>query len=600
MNKNKREVGVIRLFNLAEKKKIYLVFSAILSILGAIFMLTPYYAIYKILAELLINSSRFSKEIGSLCIDYAINGFIGLAVGYVFVYFSGFLSHVAAYRVLYEIRIKIVNHIGKLPLGFFNENSTGKIRKIISLDVEKIELFIAHQLPDLMTAISMTLIMIIIMFFVNPILAVATIIPVIIAFASQFSMMMGKKAKEGLKEYSDALESISASSIQYVNGMPSIKMFGQTVKSFRNFFETMTTFRDSCIRFTDNFQNGYVTFKVILMALECFIFPVGLFILSRNPSNINFTIEFIFFLIFVSGLASSIMRISSLANNVNAISEGVRRIDDILNLDALVEVDEFMVNDDLKNDIEFKNVYFSYDKKTDVLKNINFTAKEGTITALVGPSGSGKSTIAQLIPRFWDIEKGEILIGGVNIKKHNMEDLMDKISFVFQDSYLFSDSIYNNILIGNPDATYEEVVKVAEAAQCHKFIDELPQGFETKIGNGGVYLSGGEKQRISVARALLKNAPILILDEATAYADPENEYDMQLALSELIKDKTVIIIAHRLATIQNSDQIIVIKEGKIVERGKHNELLNIEGVYCSMWNSSQKSTQWKMSNRRED
>ncbi len=590
---NQDKQGISRLLEIAGEKKRLLFFSCVLAVISSVFMMTPFLALYNILAELLSHAANITAIDAASCIRWAVYGIVGLAISYVFMYFGGMGTHIAAYRILCGIRIRITNHIGELPLGYFNRNATGKIKKIINMDVEKIELFIAHQLPDLVSAVSMILLMIAIMFSIDWRLALATVIPAVIAFFAQYSMMMGKRSRKELVTYANALENIGASSVQYVRGMPSIKIFGQTVRSFRKFHDTMIAFRDSCIRFTDNFQNGYVSFKVILMALECFVFPIGLILLSRDAGSIEFAVTFIFFLIFSGALAAPIMRISTLANNVNVISEGVRRIDAILKEKPISAPTKPQKPNG--NDIVFEDVSFSYDGENDVLKQVSFTAKTGTITALVGPSGSGKSTIAQLIPRFWDVGEGAILIGGVDIRHMEMSELMNRVSFVFQDTHLFEDTLYNNILIGNPAASHEEVINAAKAAQCHEFIEATPQGYETHIGGGsGIHLSGGEEQRVAVARAILKNAPILVLDEATAYADPENEYEMQIALQHLIQEKTVLIIAHRLSTIQGADQILVVDDGRIVERGTHVNLLDRDGLYHQMWRAGLYSASWKV------
>ncbi len=470
----------------------------------------------------------------------------------------------------------------------------------MELDVERIELFIAHQLPDLVNAVVMVIAVVVMMFFLNPWLALACIIPMILGFAGQYSMMAGKKAQEGMKQYLDALEDINSSSIQYVRGMPSIKIFGQTVHSFRKFYKDMIKYRDFSVKYTDNFQNGHVAFKVILLSLVTFIFPVGLFFISGDPSNMAFAIVLIFFLVLAPGFAVPMFKLNTLASNLNVIMEGVKRIDEIFEEVPVPQPESPQRPSSF--DIHFEHVSFSYDGADgiEVLKDIEFTASQGEITALVGPSGSGKSTIAQLIPRFWDVEKGNIKIGGINIRNIQVEDLMDLMSFVFQDTFLFSDTLFNNILVGKPTASKEDVIAAAKTAQCHDFIENLPNGYDTLIGEGGVYLSGGEEQRVSVARAILKNAPILILDEATAYADPENEYQMQLALKELIRNKTVLIIAHRLATIREANQIIVLEKGKINDRGKHKELISHSGLYRKMWDAHMASATWQISENRKE
>lgn len=595
----RKKQGIARLLELAGEKKSLLVWSGILSAGSVLMMLVPYLAVYFVMAELLRHASDISGVNAPFVIRWAVLGAAGMAVGYFLMYVGGMCSHIAAFRILYSIRVKLSEHIGRLPLGYFNQNATGKIKKNVELDVERIELFIAHQLPDLISTAVVIAAMVVTMFSLNVWLALACVIPMLIGFACQFSMMAGQKAKAGLKEYFDALENINTSAIQYVRGMPSIKIFGQTVRSFRKFNDDIIRYRDFSLKYTDNFQNGYVSFKVILLSMVTFFLPMGLFFMSGDPDNAAFAATLMFFLVLAPGISTPIFKLNSLASTLIVIVEGVRRIDGILAEQAIPE--PAMSRRPSFYDVQFHEVSFSYDGPhgVDVLHDISFTARQGEITALVGPSGSGKSTIAQLIPRFWDVRQGSITIGGVDIRDMTTSDLMDAMSFVFQDTFLFSDTVYNNIAAGRPTATREEVYAAARAAQCHMFIEQLPHGYDTLIGEGGVYLSGGEEQRVSVARAILKNAPILVLDEATAYADPENEYHMQLALRELIKGKTVLIIAHRLTTICEAEQIIVLNDGRINDSGTHHELIARGGLYHIMWEACMMSVQWQIDHVQE-
>jgi len=390
---------------------------------------------------------------------------------------------------------------------------------------------------------------------------------------------------------------MSASAVQYVRGMPVVKIFGQTVASFRQFSQSIYAFKKYALHVCDTYQPGMVWFTVLLNSIVTFILPVGLLLLSREPGNVVLAGVYLFFIILGPGVAAPFHKLTFLASNTREIDEGVSRLDAIFEEKPVPE--PVIPQSPHKHDIRFEHVSFSYENtkettRTEALKDISFTAHAGEITALVGPSGSGKSTIANLIPRFWDVTQGAIKIGGINIREIATGQLMDRVSFVFQDSFLFFDTLYENIRVGKPDATEEEVHAAARAAQCDEFIGRLPQGYQTLIGEGGVYLSGGEEQRVSVARAILKNSPILVLDEATAFADPENEYKMQLALQELIKDKTVIIIAHRLSSIISANQIIVLKEGEIVQKGVHAELSRKEGVYKKMWDAYTDAFQWTL------
>lgn len=594
-----KKSGIPRLLELAGEKKSLLVWGCILSTLSVFFQIIPFWAVYNIMAELLQNAADFSKADTSFMLSWAVKGILGLLLAYAFMYFGGMLGHTAAYRTLYGIRVRLSNHISELPLGWFNRNAIGKVKQIAEQDVEQIEKFIAHQLPDMVNTIVLLLVMVVIMFGLNPWLALACIIPIIIGFTAQFSMMFGKKAQEGLSEYYDALENISTSSVQYVRGMPSIKIFGQTVHSFRKFYQDIMSYRDFSTKYADNYEPTYCLFRVLVLSLATFIFAIGIFLFSGDPRNMAFAITLLFFLIFAPGISTPVFKFNSFGSSMNNITEGVRRIDEIMSEIPIQEPTDGKKPQGYE--ITFEHVSFSYEGKDSalVLKDVSFRAEQGQITALVGPSGSGKSTIAQLIPRFWDVGTGQIKIGGVDIRDMKTEDLMASMSFVFQDSFLFSDTLYNNIAIGKPGATKEEVYTAAKAAQCHEFIEKLPQGYDTLIGEGGVYLSGGEEQRVSVARAILKNAPILILDEATAYADPENEFQMQLALQELIKNKTVLIIAHRLITIKNANKILVIKNGQIENAGAHEFLLQNSETYSAMWKAYTVSSDWQITAKKE-
>ena len=548
-----KKSGIPRLLELAGEKKSLLVWGCILSTLSVFFQIIPFWAVYNIMAELLQNAADFSKADTSFMLSWAVKGILGLLLAYAFA----------------------------------------------KQDVEQIEKFIAHQLPDMVNTIVLLLVMVVIMFGLNPWLALACIIPIIIGFTAQFSMMFGKKAQEGLSEYYDALENISTSSVQYVRGMPSIKIFGQTVHSFRKFYQDIMSYRDFSTKYADNYEPTYCLFRVLVLSLATFIFAIGIFLFSGDPQNMAFAITLLFFLIFAPGISTPVFKFNSFGSSMNNITEGVRRIDEIMSEIPIQEPTDGKKPQGYE--ITFEHVSFSYEGKDSalVLKDVSFRAEQGQITALVGPSGSGKSTIAQLIPRFWDVGTGQIKIGGVDIRDMKTEDLMASMSFVFQDSFLFSDTLYNNIAIGKPGATKEEVYTAAKAAQCHEFIEKLPQGYDTLIGEGGVYLSGGEEQRVSVARAILKNAPILILDEATAYADPENEFQMQLALQELIKNKTVLIIAHRLITIKNANKILVIKNGQIENAGAHEFLLQNSETYSAMWKAYTVSSDWQITAKKE-
>lgn len=593
----KKKKGLPRLFEIAGEKKGLLILAGVLSALSACCMLIPYLAVYQVLNNLLENAGEINNVDKEYLTDWGWIAFAGLIGGLLLLYGALMSSHMAAFRILYGLRVRLSEHIGRLPLGYLNNSSTGAIKKALEQNVEKIELFIAHTIPDLVNAAATVAVMFVLFFSLNGWMAAACLLAIVISILVQFSLMFGRKSKDFFRQYFDASEQMSASAVQYVRGMPVVKIFGQTVASFRQFSQSIYAFKKYALHVCDTYQPGMVWFTVLLNSIVTFILPVGLLLLSREPGNVVLAGVYLFFIILGPGVAAPFHKLTFLASNTREIDEGVSRLDAIFEEKPVPE--PVIPQSPHKHDIRFEHVSFSYENtkettRTEALKDISFTAHAGEITALVGPSGSGKSTIANLIPRFWDVTQGAIKIGGINIREIATGQLMDRVSFVFQDSFLFFDTLYENIRVGKPDATEEEVHAAARAAQCDEFIGRLPQGYQTLIGEGGVYLSGGEEQRVSVARAILKNSPILVLDEATAFADPENEYKMQLALQELIKDKTVIIIAHRLSSIISANQIIVLKEGEIVQKGVHAELIRKEGVYKKMWDAYTDAFQWTL------
>ena len=593
----KKKKGLPRLFEIAGEKKGLLILAGVLSALSACCMLIPYLAVYQVLNNLLENAGEINNVDKEYLTDWGWIAFAGLIGGLLLLYGALMSSHMAAFRILYGLRVRLSEHIGRLPLGYLNNSSTGAIKKALEQNVEKIELFIAHTIPDLVNAAATVAVMFVLFFSLNGWMAAACLLAIVISILVQFSLMFGRKSKDFFRQYFDTSEQMSASAVQYVRGMPVVKIFGQTVASFRQFSQSIYAFKKYALHVCDTYQPGMVWFTVLLNSIVTFILPVGLLLLSREPGNVVLAGVYLFFIILGPGVAAPFHKLTFLASNTREIDEGVSRLDAIFEEKPVPE--PVIPQSPHKHDIRFEHVSFSYENtkettRTEALKDISFTAHAGEITALVGPSGSGKSTIANLIPRFWDVTQGAIKIGGINIREIATEQLMDRVSFVFQDSFLFFDTLYENIRVGKPDATEEEVHAAARAAQCDEFIGRLPQGYQTLIGEGGVYLSGGEEQRVSVARAILKNSPILVLDEATAFADPENEYKMQLALQELIKDKTVIIIAHRLSSIISANQIIVLKEGEIVQKGVHAELSRKERVYKKMWDAYTDAFQWTL------
>lgn len=591
--KEQTKQGVFRLIELSGQTSNAMAGNVLLSSVGAVLQLAPYLAVYQVMAELLHQAADGGTPLHTvLMVRWAVYGLLGLIAGYGFTYAGGILAHNFAYRTLCGIRLNVAEHIGKLSLGFLNGNSVGKIKQVLDADVEQVEAFLAHQFPDLVSTLVMLAALFVTMFFLNVWMALACMVPIAAGFLFQFAVMMKIMKNGGLKENFDALEHISSSSLQYVKGMPSIKIFGQTVQSFRRFYQEIINYRDFATKMTEQVRPGYVRFRVLVLSTATFIVPVGLILFLRNPDDTAFAATFLFFLILGPGAAAPTLKLRSFAESMNTIKEGVSRVEEILNQPVLAEPSS--PKTPTAHDVIFEHVHFSYDQSDPILKDVSFVARQGEITALVGPSGAGKSTIAELIPRFWDTVSGRILIGGVDIREIPVRNLMEQMSFVFQDSFLFSDTVYHNIALGSPSASKGEVIAAAKAAQCHDFVMALPKGYDTEIGENGVPLSGGEEQRVSIARAILKNAPILIMDEASAYADAENEHALQLALARLIENKTVIMVAHRLATICNANQILVVKDGKITECGTHSQLLNGHGLYSRMWETGMGASTWEI------
>ena len=597
MEKSKKKKGLSRLFEIAGQRKGLLILAGLLSAGSAVCMLVPYWAVYEILKELLSNGSNLSALDGTDMMRWGWIAFGGLVGGLILLYAALMSSHVAAFRILCGLRVRLSEHIGKLPLGYLNNTSTGAIKKTMDQNIEKIEGFIAHTIPDLVNVMATVVVMLVIFFSLDVWLTVVCLAVVVLSLFLQFSNFMGKRAREFMGIYYDAQEKMSASAVQYVRGMPVVKIFGQSVRSFRQFNAEIQAYKTFALKCCDTYQNGMIAFTVLLNSMVTFILPMGILLMQASPQSLSLAVVWLFFIIMGPGMASPVYKLTFLGGNTRDIDEGVNRIDRILEKKPVPEPVHPQVP--AAYDVEFRHVSFSYENteqgtRTEALRDVSFIAPQGKITALVGPSGSGKSTVANLIPRFWDVEQGEILIGGVNIRQIATEKLMDMVSFVFQDTFLFYDTLYENIAVGSPTATREKVIAAAKAAQCHDFIERLPQGYDTRIGDKGVYLSGGEAQRICVARAILKNAPILVLDEATAFADPENEYKMQMALQSLIKDKTVIVIAHRLSSVVSAGRIIVMKEGRMAQCGKHEVLSVTEGVYKNMWDAYTSAYHWTL------
>lgn len=588
MKEKKRSIGDIVAYS--DTKKGGLIAGIFFVCIGTILSIFPIVAIYHIIKILLSTNSS-----DTIIITYSLYGIIAVIMAYIFTYIGSILCHKFSYKLITDLKKKIVSHIGSLPLGFFTGNSKAKIRQILGSDMNQIEGYFSHQLPNLVSTLVLILVMLIYMFKMNIILAFVTLGTVAIGLAIQVAIMVRIVKSGGLNENFKILDNINSATSEYVKGMSEVKIFGNANKSFKNFESAANKYRNFTSSMTAKIRPGFVSFRVFILSVATFIVPMGIYLIVKNHNDIDIITTFILFLIAAPAISVPCLKLRDFAEGMNLLEEVIQRVWDIIVEKEIVEGE---YSEKLKNfDIEFEDVGFAYEKDQ-VLKNINFKAKQGEVTALVGPSGAGKSTIGVLIPRFYEPTDGTIKIGGIDIKEMTFNCLMENISFVFQDNDLISDTIFNNIAMAKKDCKKEDVIEASKKARCHDFIMNLEKGYETILGKG-VYLSGGEKQRIAVARAILKDAPVLILDEATSYADAENEYLMQKALSELVKNKTVIMIAHRLGTIKNAHQILVVSDGNIVEKGTHESLIEANGVYNRMFDVFDKANVWKMNKERE-
>ena len=580
MDTNKRKTGLARLIEIAGTKRRLLIGAMLLAVITAIVQFVPIIAVYNILIELAehaLDPSLIDKAYIWLWSYIALGAFFAFGV---LTFASLMLSHIAAFNILYEIRMQLVQKMVRLPLGFFSRRASGELKKIMSDDVERIELFIAHHIPDIVTALLFPLILVSYMFAVDWRLAIVVLAVLAMAFYVMGRMYTGKKIREVSKRYVETLGRMNASIVEYIRGIQVVKTFTESTNAYRKLNDDIKEYRKFANEVNVQYQPTYVGFLTILSSALLFIIPVAVWLLVGSASYATFVPVLLMFLFFGVAVFFPVLKLLWIGSFLNQNNMGVQKIDDILYMDEIEEPDIPRHPKDAS--VEFRNVSFAYDT-TPILKAISFISHPGTITALVGPSGAGKSTVAMLAARFWDVQSGEILIGGVPVKEIPTSVLMDNVAFVFQDNMLFFDTIEENIRMGNKTATFEEVARAACAAQCHEFIESLPNGYQTLVGEGGIYLSGGEAQRIALARAILKDSPIILLDEATAFADPENEGKILAAFSHLIKGKTVLVIAHRLSTITNADRILYVDKGVIAEQGTHEQLLALKGEYARMW-----------------
>ncbi|MDD3739119.1 MAG: ABC transporter ATP-binding protein [Lentimicrobiaceae bacterium] len=569
------------------KRKILLPISLVLSALNGLLALVPAVLVWFIVRTLILSDG--SPE-GTAVNQYAWWAFAAAVFSVLLYFVVLMLSHLAAFRVECNLRTTAVNRLLRMPLGFFDSKASGRIRKIIDDDAGNTHTFLAHILPDLAASIVSPVLVFVLLFVFDWRMGVACLIPIGITVVIM-RYMMDSESNHFMKDYLTAQEQMSAEAVEYVRGIPVVKVFQQTVFSFRRFYDSIIRYRDLVIPYTLTWRNPMSIYTAVINGFAFFLIPLAVLLIGRGGELSVVVSDLLFYLLITPIIGANVMKIMYLQNNLFLAGEALTRIENITSTPPLPEAAQ--TQSIKKHDIEFDNVRFSYPEATIfAVDGVSFHIPQGSTYALVGQSGGGKTTIARLIPRFWDVAEGCVKIGGEDVRDIAKEELMENVSFVFQNSKLFKTTILENITYGKPDSSPAEIKRAIDLSQSREIINRLPNGLLTKIGVDGTYLSGGEQQRIVLARAFLKDAPIVVLDEATAFADPENEHLIQQALSELMKGKTVLMIAHRLTTVQDADKILVIDKGKIAEQGTHSELIAKNGIYSSMWDEYQKAVAW--------
>lgn len=588
MEKEKKQSNLSRLLGYAGGHRYFTYASWLLSAISAFIALVPFWYIWQIIRDVLNVAPHFSEAT-----ELAYYGWMAVlfSVIAVLVYIGALMcSHMAAFRVATNLRIDMTHRLAKLPLGFAESFGSGKLRKTINDASGATESYLAHRLPDKAGAIATPIGLLVLLFVFDWRLGLLSLAPVVLGFVIM-ATMTGKRMAEKMKQYQDALDSMSNEAVEYVRGVPVVKTFGQTVFSFKRFKESIENYQTWVIAYTKELRMPMVGYTAAINGVFAFLIA-GALLMTQNGVTNEFLLNLLFYIIITPVIGLTLTKIMYMSEDGMLVTDAISRMDAILDAQPLAE--SAAPKHPADSSVELADVRFSYDGTKDVIKGVSLCVKAGQTVAFVGPSGGGKSTLASLIARFFDPQSGSIKIGGVDAKDIAKEELMDTVSFVFQNSKLIKASILDNVKLGKPDATREEVMAALGAAQCMDIIEKFPNGVDTVIGTKGVYLSGGEQQRIAIARAVLKNTPIIILDEATAFADPDNEVKVQAAFTELAKGKTVIMIAHRLSTVAEADCIYVIEDGQVVEHGKRDELLGKNGLFAKMWNNYQTSAQWKV------
>ena len=584
----KKQSNLSRLLMIAGSYRYLTYASWILSAISALIALVPYYFIWQVMREVLEVAPDFSRAQ-----NLTYNGWMAVmfAVIAVLVYIAGLMcSHLGAFRIATNLRLQSMNHIVKLPLGFAEHFGSGKLRKIVNESSAATETYLAHQLPDRANALATPCGLLVLLFVFDWRLGLLSLAPVLLGFLIMMAMT-GKEMQQKMKEYQNALDDMSNEAVEYVRGIPVVKTFGQTIFSFKKFKDSIDRYKVWVIAYTKQLRTPMMFYTAAINGVFVFLIA-GALLFTQDQVTTEFLLNLVFYIIITPIISVTLTRIMFQSENAMIVDDALQRIDSVLNLEPLKETAHPMHPKD--GSVELEQVHFSYNGEKDVLNGISISIPAGQTVAFVGPSGGGKTTLANLISRFFDPQSGTVRVGGVDVRDIPKEELMNTVSFVFQNSRLIKASIFENVRLGKPEATREEVMAALKNAQCDDILEKLPDGMDTVIGTKGVYLSGGEQQRIAIARVMLKNTPIIILDEATAFADPDNETRVQAAFSKLSQGKTVIMIAHRLSTVAGADRIYIVKDGQIAESGSSRELMERGGLFARMWQNYQTSIQWKV------
>ena len=584
----KKQSDLSRLMSYAGNYRYFTYASWVLSAVSALVALVPFVYIWKILRDVLAVAPNYAQAVnipryGWMAVLFAVLSYL--------IYIAALMcSHLSAFRVATNLRLEVSEHLATLPLGFTETFGSGKLRKIIHESTGAAETFLAHQLPDKYNAMATPIGLLVLLLVFDWRLGLLSLVPVALGFVIM-SAMTGRRMADKMRQYGNALESMSNEAVEYVRGIPVVKTFGQSVFSFKKFKATIDEYEKWVIAYTKELRMPMMLYTAAINGVFAFLIVGGL-LFTRNGVTSEFLLNLLFYIIITPVISLTLTRIMYMSENELVVADALARVDSVLDAEPVPENDHPRHPKDAS--VSLKDVHFSYDGKTDVIKGVSLKIQPGQMVAFVGPSGGGKSTLANLVCRFFDVQSGSVRVGGADVRDIPKEELMDTISFVFQNSRLLKGSILDNVRLGRAQATEAEVLAALKAAQCMDIVEKFPEGIHTVIGTKGVYLSGGEQQRIAIARAMLKNAPILLLDEATAFADPDNEAKVQAAFAQLAKGKTVLMIAHRLSTVANADCIYVVQDGQIVESGTKDELCAQNGLFARMWQDYQASVQWKV------